>query len=757
MPSAKKHRPRPALLPVAASVLLAAFAFATAAMSSWAGQGDAPAAGALAVAPHLLRTLKFRAGRFAVIWDGRQGQLRVRCGASRSHLVFATPAHAAFLGAAVGAMNASGQLGYFAVRRVLAATYAGQTIAAVAERHGTVTIRGELAPAFGRPVPYMLALRPQGPAALAYHLRVGAPANRVYLDWASSPQEGYYGFGAQFSLLDMQGHVVPMLPQEHGYGRGRQPLTLLADLVDHGAGGHYYNTYAPVPFFLTSSMQALYSENTGYQAFNLTQGDIGQLEVDGREAHGLIFAGSTPAGLLRAYRVATGQAQDLPAWTQQGLIVAAEGGTRAVLAHLHALLGHGVKVTGLWIQDWSGLHRTSFGEQVVWNWRLDTSHYPHWRKLLAFLQRRRIKLLGYINPFLTDTGKPAGPQNLYLVAKARGYLVETARGVPYAFHYPGNTAYLLDLTDPGAVAWLQGIMRRQLIGNGFDGWMADFGEELPLDAKLAKGPSSVAAHDLYPVLWAHLNAQVLNASGRRGKDLVFLRSAFGGSQAYLPALWLGDQLESWGGENGLASSVTALLSAGLSGFPTAHGDMGGFTSLVQFPLHYVRTPELLMRWVEVDAFTSLMRGHEGNLPAKNAQLWSSPAVMGDLRRMVDLYEALAPYRSHLMQAAMRTDAPLDRPLFFNYPEDPRAYALGSREFMLGRDVLVAPVFGPGVRSLDVYLPQGDWREIWTGRAYRSSRGALVHVPSPLGQPAVFSREGTQAGRALARAVAQLRR
>ena len=185
--------------------------------------------------------------------------------------------------------------------------------------------------------------------------------------------------------------------------------------------------------------------------------------------------------------------------------------------------------------------------------------------------------------------------------------------------------------------------------------------------------------------------------------------------------------------------------------------MGGFTSFVQFPLHYVRTPELLMRWIEVDAFTSLMRGHEGNLPAKNTQLWSLPAVIGDLRRMVDLYAALAPYRSHLMQAAVRTDSPLDRPLFFNYPEDPRAYALGSREFMLGRDVLLAPVFRPGVHSLDVYLPQGDWREIWSGRAYRLSRGAWVHAPSPLGQPAVFSRKGTAAERELAQAVAQLRR
>ncbi len=744
------------LAPLAALAVLLLLALVPAVWLSASRWGaDAPVAGALIVPHSLDRTLVLRTGTFQVRWDGQAGELTVLGTGEARHPLFATPIHTAFVSASAGGMSAPEHLGYFDLQRWTTLRYARQTVTSVGASHGAVLIRGRLLASFGRSIPYELRLEATGQDALAYRIQVGHPATRVYLSWRSQPGEGYFGFGVQFSLLDMQGEVVPMLPEEHGYGRGRQPLTMLADVVDGGAGGHYYNTYAPVPFFLTSDMQALYSENPGYQAFNFTDPDLGQLEVDGSSAHGLIFQGSSPAKLLRAYGRASGQMQPLPAWTQRGLIVGAEGGTQAVLADLKTLLVHGVPVKGLWIQDWTGLHRTSFGDQVVWNWQLDRSHYPHWQELLSFLHRHGIKLLGYINPFLTNTGKPMGPQNLYLVAKAKGYLVETAQGVPYAFQYPGNTAYLVDLGNPKAAAWLEGIMQRELVGSGFDGWMADFGEELPIGARTANGIAGAAAHNLYPVLWAKLNQDVVKSAGLEGKALVFLRSAFSGSQKHLPSIWLGDQLESWGGENGLESSVTALLSAGLSGFPTAYGDLGGYTSFVQFPLHYERTPELLMRWAEVDAFTSLMRSHEGNLPAKNTQAWSSPAVMRELRRMTDIYTALAPYRVQLMRVAQRTDAPLDRPVFFNYPHDAQTYRLGSSEFMLGQDVLVVPVYAPGVRAVQAYLPEGDWREIWTNQTYRLSRGTFRRVLAPLGQPAVFARIGSAADLELAQAVRRL--
>ena len=718
--------------------------------------GPPPIAGPISVAKGLQRPLQRATGDFAVRWNGLTGSLTVVDTRLRDQVVFATLPRTAFLAAAQGSMTSHEHIGYFQLGRQRGVTYDAQTVTSFGTVHGAVTIAGTIASSTGQEAAYTLSLAERGPQKLSYRLAVrGGEVERVYLSWRSRRSEGYYGFGVQFSGFDMQGRLLPILVQEHGYGRGVQPLTFLADLLQGGAGGSWYNTYAPVPFYLTSTMQALYSENRGYQAFNLTDPDIGQLEVDGRVARGLIFAGTSPAQLLAQYTDVVGRMPALPAWTQRGLIVAAEGGTRTVLHRVSQLLAAHVPVAGLWIQDWSGLQRTSFGEQVVWNWRRSPSHYPHWQRLLAYLRQHRIRLLGYVNPFLVDTGKPAGPQDLYLVAKARGYLVKTTSGRPYAFHYPGRTAYLVDLTDPQAVAWLQGIIRRQLVGNGFSGWMADFGEELPLSASLYSGPSSSAAHNSYPVLWAKLQDAVLRQTGLQGKALVFLRSGFATSPRYATAFWLGDQLESWGPNNGLESSVTALLSAGLSGFTMEHGDLGGYTSLVQFPFRYVRTPALLMRWMEVDAFTPLLRSHEGNLPARNDQIWSSPAIERELTRMTSLYTALAPYRARLMQEAATRGAPIDRPLFFDYPRDPRAYAVGAREFMLGRDVLIAPVYTPNEAQVRVYLPQGTWVEIWSQRTYRTSGGRSLTVAAPIGRPAVFARAGTQAQRLLAGAVSRL--
>ncbi|MCY0885456.1 MAG: alpha-glucosidase [Firmicutes bacterium] len=695
----------------------------------------APVQGRLTVAPGLRRRLTWRAGTFLVTWYGYTGSLVVT---RRGRTVWASPPGRAFLAAARGTMTAREHIGYFRLQRRRTVTYADQRVTAIRARDGSVVVSGRLSDGTGAGVPYRLTLAAAGPHALAYRFQAGG-ADRLFLDWRSAPGEGYYGFGVQFTVFNLAGHRLPVLVEEHGYGRGAEPLTLLADLTNQGAGGTWHNTYAPVPFFLTSTGQALYSRNRGYQVFNLTRPGLGQLEVDARCARGVWLAGRSPGRLIRAYTAFSGRMAPLPAWTQQGVILAAEGGTRAVLRDLRRVQAAHVPVAAVWIQDWTGVERTSFGTQVVWNWQRDRRRYPHWHRLLAALTARHIRVLGYVNPFLQDTGRPPGPGNLYAVARARGYLVETAAGRPYPFHYPGRTAYLVDLSNPRARAWLEGVMARELAGNGFAGWMADFGEELPIGARTWAGRAGSAAHNRYPVLWARVNRAVLRRTGLAGQGLVFLRAGFATSPRYAPAFWLGDQLETWGPRNGLESSVIGLLSAGLSGFTLEHSDTGGYTSLVQFPFHIVRTPQLLERWMEVNAFTVLFRTHEGNRPGFNTQVWSSPALLARLRRMAELYRALAPYRERLMAEAAATGLPPDRPLFLNYPHDPEAWRLGAREFMLGRGVLVAPVYRPGQDRVRVYLPPGCWIHLWDGRVYAGGRGRWVTVAAPPGHPAAFVR------------------
>ncbi|MCL6598576.1 MAG: alpha-glucosidase [Alicyclobacillus macrosporangiidus] len=699
-----------------------------------------PLTGTISVDRSLQGVRTFTLGRFDVDWDGDSGQFTVRD--PSGHLVWATPAGQAFLLGATGTMTSRDTIGYFTLHRQLQTVYRNQTVDAIRPDGARLVFQGRLISSDGRSVPYTFTLTAEADDRLAYDAAVQEGAvNRLYFNWETEPSDHFYGFGVQYSQLDMRGKRVPILVEEHGNGRGMQPLTLLANLT-HGAGGHWYNTYAPVPHFLSSRMQSLYSENTEYQEFNFTDPHVGQLEVDTDHLRGDLFAGTTPAALVQAYTRLTGRMQPLPDWTQQGFIFGAEGGTAEVTDHLNTLLAAGVPVTGLWIQDWVGQRTTSFGQQLVWNWVLNPRQYPNWTQFQAFLKQHGIRLLGYVNPFLTDVPADAGVRNLYREALEKGYFVKGPDGRPIVFQYPNFTASLLDLTNPAARAWLDQVMKEQLVGNGFTGWMADFGEELPLDAVLADGRSGAEVHNQYPVLWAQVNRDVMEQSGLDGEGLFFMRSGFSTSPAVTSDFWLGDQLESWDPDNGLPSAITALLSSGLSGYSLESSDIGGYTSITQFPLHYVRDPELLMRWMEFDAFTTLFRSHEGNQPAKNVQVYSDPKIVAQLRRFAILFRDLAPYREQLMREAQATGAPVDRPMFYQFPDDPKAFDITYQEFMLGPDVLIAPVTAPGQTQVHVHLPKGRWVHVWTGRVYDMPAGGDIEIEAPIGQPAVFYTAGS---------------
>ncbi|MBX6353438.1 MAG: alpha-glucosidase [Thermoflavifilum sp.] len=741
----------------------AAGALFTLAAAAWGATRPAPdsrLAGSVWVVPTLRKTVTYSLGEFRLTWDGAHGAWRITHMRTGDHEVFATPAGQAFLLAARGGMTAPENIGYFYIRRWTDIAYTIQTVDDIREEDGALVVRGTLRSDRGDEAAYELTWRAEAADRLAYDVKVssmqGPAPNRLYLTFATQPGEHFYGFGVQFSTLDMKGRRLPILVQEHGNGRGMQPLTLLADITHGGAGGHWYNTYAPVPYMLTSTMQALFSKNSEYQVFDFTDPRAGELEVDADHIQGDIFAGTTPAALTQAYTAVIGRMQPLPAWTQQGFIFGAEGGTQTVLSHLRQLLAAHVPITGLWIQDWVGQRRTSFGDQLIWNWTLNPDQYPDWNAFTAQLHALGIHLLGYVNPFLTDVSSYPRLTNLYEEALLKGYFVKGPDGRPVVFQYPNFTASLIDLTNPSARQWLEQVMLQELVGNGFDGWMADFGEELPLSVTTADGSSGLTLHNLYPVLWAQVNRDVLQAAGLAGKGLVFMRSGFSPSPGVITDLWLGDQLESWDPDNGLPSAVTGLLSAGLSGFTMVSSDVGGYTSLTQFPFHYVRDDELLMRWMELDAFTTLFRSHEGNQPDKNVQVYSNPDVMAELRRCVILFRDLAPYREQLMQQAAATGVPVDRPMFFEYPEDPVAWQVADQQFMLGPDVIVAPVLAPHQTSVKVYLPAGDWVHLWSGRVYHVAQGETITLPAPIGQPAVLYRAGSTVATQFQQALADIR-
>ncbi|MDQ3795477.1 MAG: alpha-glucosidase, partial [Actinomycetota bacterium] len=84
--------------------------------------------------------------------------------------------------------------------------------------------------------------------------------------------------------------------------------------------------------------------------------------------------------------------------------------------------------------------------------------------------------------------------------------------------------------------------------------------------------------------------------------------------------------------------------------------------------------------------------------------------------------------------------------FVRYPHDPEVYGL-DEQFMVGSEFMVAPVLDPGEKTVEIYLPAGRWVHVWSGREYGSpERGVYETVDAPIGEPAVFYREGSEAGR-----------
>ncbi|KAG4164239.1 hypothetical protein ERO13_A13G002200v2 [Gossypium hirsutum] len=545
--------------------------------------------------------------------------------------------------------------------------------------------------------------------------------NRVCLTYASERNERFFGFGEQFSHMDFKGKRVPIFVQEQGIGRGDQPITFAANLVSYRAGGDWSTTYAPSPFYMTSKMRSLYLEGYNYSVFDLTQPDRVQLQIHGNAMQGRILHGNSPLEIIEHFTEAIGRPPELPEW------------------------------------DWVGQRETFIGSQLWWNWEVDVTRYPGWQQLVKDLSKHYIKVMTYCNPCLALMDeKPNKRRNLFEEAKELDILVKDDRGEPYMVP---NTAFdvgMLDLTHPLTANWFKQILR-EMVDDGVRGWMADFGEGLPVDAVLYSGEDPIAAHNRYPELWAQINREFVeewksHCTGKEREDpqedlVFFMRAGFRDSPKRGMLFWEGDQMVSWQANDGIKSSVVALLSSGLSGYAFNHSDIGGYCTMHLPFIRYCRTEELLLRWMELNAFTIVFRTHEGNKPWCNSQFYSNDKTLSHFARFAKVYKAWKFYRVELVKEAAQKGSPVCRHLFLHYPNDERVQSLSYEQFLVGSEILVVPVLHKGKKNVKVHFPVGEtcsWQHIWTGKTYQK-QGCQAWVEAPLGYPAVFVKVGSIVG------------
>src|SRR5699024_10709188 len=238
-------------------------------------------------------------------------------------------------------------------------------------------------------------------------------------------------------------------------------------------------------------------------------------------------------------------------------------------------------------------------------------------------------------------------------------------------------------------------------------------------------------HNRWPGLWA----QTVREACERAEQpcVTWFRSGSLGMAESSPLFWTGDQVVTFGADDGLASALLGTFSAGVSGWPLVHSDVGGYTSIDAKIKDYTRSEDLLARWGELAAFGVVLRTHEGNRPAANLQVADTAETRSAFARASQIFAALSDYRSEVVREATETGVPAIRHGWLVAPGTPAAEV--DTQFFFGSSVLVAPVLTEGATEVEVTFPPGRWRHLLTGEEYDG--GARLTVPAPVGSPAAF--------------------
>ncbi len=553
--------------------------------------------------------------------------------------------------------------------------------------------------------------------------------NRVWLRLDATADEKVYGCGEQMSYFNLRGRNFPLWTSEPGVGRDKNTyVTFLAETKDK-AGGDYYNTNYPEPTFVSTKKYYCHLESTAYMDFNFKNDNFHELECWEQFKQIYFQTAETYIGLVEKMTANFGRKPELPEWIYNGIVLGIQGGTQNTLEKLQKAIDNNVKVSGVWCQDWQGKRITSFGKRLNWNWRWNENEYPNLDKEIHKLKERNIKFLGYINPYVVEGF------DLYKTAKEKGYLATKKDGSDYLVDFGEFYCGCVDFTNDEACEWYKTVIKENMINFGLDGWMADFGEYLPTDCYLSNGVSAEIMHNAWPTLWSKINDEAISESNKTNEILYFMRAGFSGVQKYSGIIWAGDQCVDFSLHDGLASVIPAALSSGICGNPYSHSDIGGYTTLHGLK----RTKELLLRWCEMNTFTPFMRTHEGNRPDDNIQFDNDLETLQFFAKMTNIYVHLSPYMKKIVKEASQTGIPVQRPLFMHYEEDKNTYDI-QYEYLLGRDILVAPVYKEDVREWEVYLPCDEWVHMFTGEEFTEGTHT---ISAPLGTPPVFYRKNCE--------------
>ncbi|XP_002737617.1 myogenesis-regulating glycosidase-like [Saccoglossus kowalevskii] len=353
-----------------------------------------------------------------------------------------------------------------------------------------------------------------------------------------------------------------------------------------------------------------------------------------------------------------------------------------VVNYAREIRKHGFSNSQLEIDDkWS----TTYGDM-----EFDTNKFPKAALMVSTLQQLGFRVTAWVTPFANVDSKA------YEVGSRKGYWVKDASGKkPALIKWWQGEGALLDVTNHNAIQWYVDRLRElrhdvRLSSYKFDAGEINFLPPSCITQTPLLHPGQYTTN--YVKTAASLGDQIEVRAGQQTQSRpIFVR--------------MFDKFSKWGYDNGLKTMIPTALMMGLLGYPFILPDMIGGNAYGEDFSNDVIMPdrELYIRWMQLTAYMSAMQF------SISPWQYDNEVVLIGLKMVKVHEEIVTPLMIRLAKEATQTGDPLIRPVWWIAPTDETALTIDS-EFLIGDDLLVAPVLEKGARVRDIYLPPGKWKD-----------------------------------------------
>ncbi len=526
--------------------------------------------------------------------------------------------------------------------------------------------------------------------------------DRATLSFECKLNECFAGTGERFEKMDLSGQTLFLKNQD-------------------GQGVNNRRTYKNIPFYLSSRMYGVFYHTTSHSKLSLAGVSTRSVEFMSDQAliDAFIIGGDTVEEILRGYRDLTGYPSMPPLWSfgvwMSRMTYFSANEVNEICDHLrkeHYPCDVIHLDTGWFKTDW------------LCEWKFNKERFPDPKKFVQDLLKKGFKVSLWQLPYVAEDAEQIDEarKNNYICKLTKQ---QDSEGSNFsALDYAGT----IDFTSKKATDWYKGLLKR-LLDMGVKCIKTDFGENIHMDA-IYENMSPELLNNLYALLYQKAAYEI--TKDVTGDGIVWARAAWAGCQRY-PLHWGGDSCSSW---EGLAGSLRGGLHFGLSGFAFWSHDVPGFHTLPNF-MNSVVQDDVYMRWTQFGVFSSHIRYHGTN----KREPWHYPNIAPMVKRWWKLRYKLIPYILRESEKATHSGSSIIQALIFHHPEDNNCWHIDD-EYYFGDDFLVAPVMSSD-NCRDIYLPEGEWVEFFTGKRFSVKDGGkwLKNVETPLELMPVFVRSG----------------